>query len=205
MASRAGSQAWAWLTQHPCRPSPSCPACSPWGQAHIPLFTQPGWLNGVEGMWELLRAMSLAQPHVQLVTLSACSVQALSKVLAVAWRNPMAPTLALISGAQWRLGVHPGSLSFLLSQPGLGQGASQSVISVQLCPVTPVPWKHHPLLPSHPRRHLKATSHVTFLCLGSELFPHGLGPSHPLLSHPPSLFCPSHSPKKKACHQDSID
>ena len=78
--------------------------------------------------------------------------------------------------------VHPGSLSFLSGQPGLGQGASRSAISVQLCPMTAVPWKRYPLLPSRPRRHLKATSLATFLLLGSVI------PT--LAGARPAPFCP---------------
>lgn len=173
---------------HPSSPWTSCPPrhdaphalCALLARHPCQLLPLPSLLTGGAGHpapssaeWEVTEGHTSGSAPCPARNPECMLFQAWPKVLPMAWRDPSAPatpwspTPALFRRAQ-HLGVHPGSLVFLLKQPGLGQGASRSVISVQLCPMTPVPWKHHPLLPSHPWRHLKATSHATFLLLGSE-------------------------------------
>lgn len=178
-------RACALLTKHGCWGLPTLPGRLTMGWADTTAFTHPGF------------HIPLCFP-IQHALLMPCSVQALSDVLARGLGRPhgpsntMASTPALLPRAQ-RPGVHPGSLSFLPRQLGLGQGASSSAISVQLCPMTAVPWKRHPPLPSCLRRHFKATSCVTFLLLGSVIPTQAsagaspLSPFLPLSSVPPTL------------------
>lgn len=146
-SSPAASQACALHTQQPCPLLPQLPGSLAYGVRHTSL---PSPSPEVRASRKLLRA---AAPGSALIPEGRfCS--ALSKVLAKGLKKPHTPATPQPPPCPLPQGsascVHPGSLSFLPRQPGLGQGTSQSVISVQLCPMTAVPWKRHPLLPSAP-------------------------------------------------------
>lgn len=74
-------------------------------------------------------------------------------------------------------------------RPALSHGSS----AMETPPSAPLP----PLAP--PQGHFPCDLPVP----GIRVIPTWAGAWPPLLSHPPSLLCPSHSPQKKACHWDS--